>query len=285
MTTLAGLAGSGGSADGTGSAARFYRPLRRGGGQRGQRLCGGHIQPHDPESHASGRVTTLAGAGQCGSADGTGSAARFTPRRGGGQRGQRLCGGHGNKRSAKSRPREVTTLAGSGELGSDRNRQRRALSLPRWVWRWTSWQRLWRSAAQQHDSEGHTGRRGDDACRTAKRAVPMASAVRRASTPLAVQRSTAPATSMSVTRTTTDPQDRPRPINETTDDSQHGMTTHRKRWRRGTGCHWPDASGLRTCAVSWHLRDLVSDVRLPLSAASGLQFGKAKSALGGMSPI
>ena len=51
----------------------------RGGGQRGQRLCGGHSQRHDPQDD-TGRdvVTTLAGsAGSLGSADGTGSAARF----------------------------------------------------------------------------------------------------------------------------------------------------------------------------------------------------------------
>ena len=29
--------------------------MRRGGGQRGQRLCGGHRQPHDPEGDAGGR--------------------------------------------------------------------------------------------------------------------------------------------------------------------------------------------------------------------------------------
>ena len=80
VTTLAGLAGSFGSADGTGSAARFYYPFRRGGGQRGQRLCGGH-------SNHTIRKVTPGGSGDdagrtggrrlCGSADGTGSAARF----------------------------------------------------------------------------------------------------------------------------------------------------------------------------------------------------------------
>ena len=79
VTTLAGLAGSSGSADGTGSAARFYQPSRRGGGQRGQRVCGGHLQPHDSEGDAGRGGDDAGGAGgsDAGSADGTGSAARF----------------------------------------------------------------------------------------------------------------------------------------------------------------------------------------------------------------
>jgi hypothetical protein len=78
VTTLAGLAGSRGSADGTGSAARFDRPS-------GVAVDStGNVYVADPWNYTTrkvtpgGAVTTLAGlAGSPGSADGTGSAARF----------------------------------------------------------------------------------------------------------------------------------------------------------------------------------------------------------------
>jgi sugar lactone lactonase YvrE len=78
VTTLAGLAGSSGSADGTGSAARFYCPWGVAAGSAG------NVYVADSNNHTirkvtpGGVVTTLAGlAGSSGSADGTGSAARF----------------------------------------------------------------------------------------------------------------------------------------------------------------------------------------------------------------
>jgi len=79
VTTLAGAAGSYGSADGTGSAARFTNPA-------GVAVDGaGNVYVADTGDYTirkispAGVVTTLAGAaGSYGSADGTGSAARFT---------------------------------------------------------------------------------------------------------------------------------------------------------------------------------------------------------------
>ncbi len=78
VTTLAGLAGSCGSTDGTGSAARFWTPSGvavDGGGNVYVADTGNDtIRKVTPE----GVVTTLAGsAGSYGSIDGTGSAARF----------------------------------------------------------------------------------------------------------------------------------------------------------------------------------------------------------------
>ncbi len=79
VTTLAGAAGQTGSADGTGAAARFFRP----GGIAGDGA--GNLYVADSSNNtvrkvviATGAVSTLAGApGQFGTADGTGAAARF----------------------------------------------------------------------------------------------------------------------------------------------------------------------------------------------------------------
>src|SRR5204863_73114 len=78
VTTLAGLAGNTGSDDGTGSAARFNRPYGV------ATDSSGNVYVVDNGNHTirkitpAGVVTTLAGlAGNSGSADGTGSTARF----------------------------------------------------------------------------------------------------------------------------------------------------------------------------------------------------------------
>ncbi len=83
VTTFAGAAGSAGGADGIGSAARFNSP------QGIAADSAGNLFVADTDNHAirkitpAGVVTTLAGlAGEAGSADGTGGAARFSRPRG-----------------------------------------------------------------------------------------------------------------------------------------------------------------------------------------------------------
>ena len=77
VSTLAGSAGVSGSADGTGAGARFDFPT-------GVAIDGsGNVYVADEGNNAirevtpAGVVSTLAGGGYCGSADGTGAAARF----------------------------------------------------------------------------------------------------------------------------------------------------------------------------------------------------------------
>jgi sugar lactone lactonase YvrE len=79
VTTLAGLAGSPGSADGTGSAARFYYPGAVAVDSAGNVYVGDTFNNTIRKVTPAGVVTTLAGlAGSWGSADGTGGAARFS---------------------------------------------------------------------------------------------------------------------------------------------------------------------------------------------------------------
>jgi len=78
VTTLAGNAGSAGSADGTGPAARFNRPIGVAVDSADNIYVADALNHTIRKVTVAGAVTTLAGtAGMQGSADGTGAAARF----------------------------------------------------------------------------------------------------------------------------------------------------------------------------------------------------------------
>jgi sugar lactone lactonase YvrE len=78
VTTLAGTAGSIGSTDGTGSAARFYSPAGVAVDSAGNVYISDSSNNTIRKITAAGVVTTFAGTSTYSSADGTGSAARFT---------------------------------------------------------------------------------------------------------------------------------------------------------------------------------------------------------------
>lgn len=79
VTTLAGTGGTRGSADGTGAAARFSQPFGIAVDGNGTVYVSDATNSNIRKITAAGVVTTLAGSvGSSGSADGTGTAARFT---------------------------------------------------------------------------------------------------------------------------------------------------------------------------------------------------------------
>ena len=83
VSTFAGSPGVPGSADGTGSAARFYSPIGVSLDSAGNLYVGDADNDTIRKITPAGIVTTLAGkAGEVGSADGTGSNARFSSPRG-----------------------------------------------------------------------------------------------------------------------------------------------------------------------------------------------------------
>ncbi len=122
VTTLAGLAGNPGSADGTGSAARFNFP------NSVAVDTSGNVYVADSNNHtirkidSGGNVTTLAGSvGNPGNADGTGTAAQFNFPAGVAvdSDGNLYVGDSSNETIRKiTSAGVVTTLAGSGQVGS-----------------------------------------------------------------------------------------------------------------------------------------------------------------------
>ena len=123
VTTLAGTAGQFGSADGTGSAARFEFPEGVAVDSAGNVYVADTINDTIRKITPAGVVTTLADmAGQVGSADGTGSAARFDYPTGVAvdSAGNVYVADDGNDTIRKITPAGVvTTLAGmAGQVGS-----------------------------------------------------------------------------------------------------------------------------------------------------------------------
>uniref|UniRef100_A0A0D3JAB5 SMP-30/Gluconolactonase/LRE-like region domain-containing protein n=1 Tax=Emiliania huxleyi (strain CCMP1516) TaxID=280463 RepID=A0A0D3JAB5_EMIH1 len=124
VTTIAG-SGTWGSADGVGDAAEFHGPRSIAISRDGGALFvadQGHGKIRRVEV-ATGAVTTLAGSGTWGSADGVGDAAEFYCPRGialSPDGGALFVADNGNHkiRRVEVATGEVTTLAGSGEAGS-----------------------------------------------------------------------------------------------------------------------------------------------------------------------
>jgi hypothetical protein len=120
VTTLAGT-GSSGSADGTGTSASFYTP-------QGITTDGTNLYVADQSNHlirqiviSTGAVTTLAGTGSSGSADGTGTSASFYSPEGITTEGTNLYVGDFSNhliRKIVISTGAVTTLAGTGSAGS-----------------------------------------------------------------------------------------------------------------------------------------------------------------------
>ena len=122
--TVSTLAGSGaqGSADGTGSTASFAFPRGIAVDSAGNVYVGDHLNTKIRKVTPAGDVTTLAGSGTLGSDDGTGSAASFYHPSGVAvdSAGNVYVADTYNNKIRKITPAgEVTTLAGSGAVGSD----------------------------------------------------------------------------------------------------------------------------------------------------------------------
>lgn len=123
VSTLAGLAGTTGSADGTGSSARFNYPFGIAVDSAGIVYVGDGANNTVRKVTPDGTVSTLAGlAGNSGSADGTGSGARFSAPRGVAvdSAGSVFVADSGNNTIRKITPvGVVTTIAGlAGAAGS-----------------------------------------------------------------------------------------------------------------------------------------------------------------------
>ena len=169
VSTLAGLAGTNGLTDGTGSSARFQRPARPGGGHLGQCLCRRHLEPHHPQSDF-GRRGHDAG----GSAGLLRRHRRHQPRRRHEHRpvllslrrrrgclGQRLCGRHAEPHDSKShfgRRSQHAGWAGRGLRQRRRHQQQRPVLPAAGHYRGSQWQSVCAGFGQSDRSDGCPGR-------------------------------------------------------------------------------------------------------------------------------
>jgi sugar lactone lactonase YvrE len=130
VSTIAGLTGSAGHEDGNGSSARFGFPTGLGLDQAGNLYVGDNLTWVIRKVTPAGDVMTVAGVPQGGSADGHGSAARFTNPHGLAvdSEGNLFVADQGNPTIRKIAPSGmVTTIAGApGELGAMDGRGRLA---------------------------------------------------------------------------------------------------------------------------------------------------------------
>lgn len=138
VITLAGLAGSTGSSDGNGSAARFNAPKGIAVDSAGNLYVADTYNDTIRKISSTGDVTTVAGmAGAQGSTDGAGSVARFLDPEGvsADSSGNLYVSDSGNSTVRKiSSSGSVTTLAGlAGNFGLERrNRRGRPFQFPIW---------------------------------------------------------------------------------------------------------------------------------------------------------
>ncbi len=170
VTTLAGAAGQFGSVDGTSSAARFWVPTDVAVDRWGNVYVADYGNHTIRKVSPAGVVTTLAGAaGQVGSADGTGSGARFNRPSGVAVDvfGSVYVADQLNHTIRKvTSAGVVTTLAGmAGQRERRRDGFRRAVLGTPERGGGRVGQRLRGGYLQQHDSQGDPGGRRDDARR------------------------------------------------------------------------------------------------------------------------
>ncbi len=164
VTTLAGAARQYGSADGSGNAARFYRPPGVAVDSAGNVYVADTYNYEIRKVTPAGVVTTLAGIAGYGSADGTGNAASFWDPSGVAMdsAGNVYVADTYNDEIRKITPAGVvTTLAGAAaQTGSADGTGSAARFNNPTAWRWTARATSTWPTTQRRDPQDHSRRRG-----------------------------------------------------------------------------------------------------------------------------